>query len=183
MGRDEVALELEGRRSLLELVQQFPGLHLSEIARRLNWSPMLAEYHLRVLEKSNLISSIQDEHYHRYYAKVEREGMRIDALGAQEKRVLAALRHVVRLHIATFLAVKGEGRNKEIAQSLGLSRPATSYQLSRLSRAGVVSKDAQDVYRLIDSSTVTRLLLLYKPPADHVERFRDLWDTLSAQAA
>ncbi len=178
MRRDELNLDLERRRQAIELIQAFPGLHLSEIARRLGWSPMLAEYHLRVLERHDLISSIEEDHYRRYYAKVDREGLRVDALGAQDKRILALLRHPVRLHIVTYLANYGEGRNKEIAQSLNLSRPATSYQLGKLAKGGVAAKDEGDVYRLVDAAVVTKLLLAYKPPPDLVDNFRELWDRL-----
>lgn len=179
MRRDDLNLDLERRRAILELVRTYPGLHLSELARRLEWSPMLTEYHLRVLERHNLVSSIQEAHYRRYYAKTEREGLSIDTMGAHEKRVLALLRHPVRLHVVTYLAAEGHGRNKEIAKSLGLSRPATSYQLGKLHKAGIVLKNEQDVYRLADADTVTALLLAHKPPADLVEGFRDLWDRLS----
>lgn len=179
MRRDELDLDLERRRLILELVQVYPGLHLSEIARRLSWSPMLAEYHLHLLERHELLTSLEEGNYHRYYAKIEREGMKIDALGAQEKRVLALLRHPVRLHLAVFLATQPARRNKEIAKELALSRPAVSYQLAKLAKAGLVAKDAEDLYRLAEPALITRLLLIYRPPQDQVERFRDLWDRLS----
>lgn len=180
MRRDELNLDLERRRAILDLVQSFPGLHLSEIARRLDLSPMLAEYHLRVLEQHDFVSSIEEDHYRRYYAKVEHGGLRVDALGAQEKRLLALLRHPVRLHVLIYLAANERGRNKDIAKELGLSRPATSYQLARLLKAGVVVKDEEELYRLVDAATITRLLMTYKPPPDLVERFRGLWERLSA---
>lgn len=182
MGRGELDLDLERRRRILELIQAYPGLHLSEIARRLDWSPMLAEYHLRVLEKHDLVSSVEEAHYHRYYARIEKEGMRVDALGAAEKRLLGMLRHPVRLHIVALLANQPGTRNKDVATALGLSRPATSYQLGRLLAAGIAAKDADDRYSLVDASTVTRLLLAYRPPSDQVERFKDLWDALGSSA-
>jgi predicted transcriptional regulator len=176
--RDDLDMDLERRQAVLKLIQEYPGLHLSEIARRLQWSPMLTEYHLRMLEKHDLVSSMEEDHYRRYYAKVEQHGLRVDVLGTAEKRLLALLRHPVRLHIITFLAAHGEGRNRDMAESLGLSRPATSYQLARLLRAEVVTKDEGDRYRLVDKETILRLLRDYKPPADLVERFRTLWDRL-----
>lgn len=182
MQRDELNLELERRRNILQLVQEFPGLHLSEIARRLQWSPVLAEYHLRMLERHDLIGSVQEAHYHRYFPKIEREGMKIDTLGAQEKRVLSLMRHPVRLHILVYLAAGQEGRNKDIARSLGLSRPATTYQLARLLREGLVAKDDQEVYHLVDAALVTRLLMMYQPPKDVVDQFKELWDKLSTAA-
>lgn len=179
MAHGGLDMDLEKRQAILRLVQEFPGLHLSEIARRLDWSPMLTEYHLRVLEKHELVSSMEEDHYRRYYATTEREGLRVDVLGAHEKRILALLRHPVRLHIVVFLAAHGEGRNKDIAASTGLSRPATSYQLVKLARAGVVVKAEGESYRLADADGVGRLLAAYRPPADLVEGFRALWDRLA----
>lgn len=179
MAREDLNMDLERRQAVLRLIQEYPGLHLSEIARRLDWSPMLAEYHLHMLEKHELVSSMEEDHYRRYYAKVEQHGIRVDPMGASEKRLLALLRHPVRLHIVTFLAAHGEGRNRDMAEALGLSRPATSYQLAKLLRSQVVAKDDADVYHLVDPEEILRLLRLYKPPEDLVERFRSLWDRLS----
>lgn len=178
MGRDELDMDLDKRQAILRLIQEFPGLHLSEIARRLEWSTMLTEYHLRVLEKHDMVSSLEEDHYRRYYAKVEQGGIRVDVLGAQEKRLLALLRHPVRLHLVTYLASNAAARNKDMAVALGLSRPATTYQLAKLLRAGVVQKDASDLYGLVDREGVRKLLLAFRPPDDVVERFRSLWDRL-----
>jgi len=179
VARDELDMELDKRQALLGLIREYPGLHLSEIARRLEWSPMLTEYHLRMLEKHDLVSSLEEDHYRRYYAKVEHHGVRVDVIGAVDKKLLGLLRHPVRLHLITFLAAHGEGRNRDMAKSLGLSRPATSYQLAKLLKAGVVAKDEADRYRLVDAPTILRLLREHKPPEDLVESFRSLWDRLS----
>lgn len=178
MRRKELNLDLERRRAVLAVVEQYPGLHLSELARRLNWTPMLAEYHLHVLEKHQIVTSIEEDHYRRYYPRTEREGIRVDTMGAEDKRLLGLLRHPVRLHLATYLAVEGVGRNKEMAAQLGLSRPATTYQLSRLAKAGVVAKDEEDVYHLVEPDRVVRLLMAHQPPPDTVESFKALWDRL-----
>lgn len=180
MRRDELNLDLDRRRQILELIQAYPGLHLSDLARRLDWTPMLAEYHVRILEQHGLISSLQEAHYHRYYARVQREGFQVDALGAQDKRILGLLRHPVRLHIAAYLAANIAARNKELANAIGMSRPAVTYQLGKLVKAGIVLKDGSDLYRLVDPTTVTRLLISYRPPEDVLSSFKDLWDRLGS---
>jgi len=46
MGLEGEALELETRKKIYETVKRFPGLHLREIARQLDMSVPLVDYHL-----------------------------------------------------------------------------------------------------------------------------------------
>ena len=59
MTGDEV-LAVRARRALYEFVRASPGYHLREIARSTNLSITLADYHLRFLERHELVSSAMD---------------------------------------------------------------------------------------------------------------------------
>jgi predicted transcriptional regulator len=56
MTGDDV-LAVRARKALYEFVRASPGYHLREIARALGLSITLADYHLRFLEKHELVSS------------------------------------------------------------------------------------------------------------------------------
>ena len=71
-------LEIETRRNIYDLITKNPGLHLSKIAQLLSLRLSLVEYHLRYLEKNNIILGISEEGYKRYYI----ENVKI---GAEEK--------------------------------------------------------------------------------------------------
>ena len=55
------------RRRILLAVEEYPGLHLRAIQRRLSTSAMLAEYHLNVLEKLGLITSNLERGYRCFF--------------------------------------------------------------------------------------------------------------------
>ncbi|MHB1262644.1 MAG: helix-turn-helix domain-containing protein, partial [Thermoplasmatota archaeon] len=54
--RDDL-LALEARRRVYQNVEEFPGLHLSEVARQCGLETNHAKYHLDALEKHGLVSS------------------------------------------------------------------------------------------------------------------------------
>src|SRR3972149_6933387 len=72
MADDEI-LAVQARRRLCEFVRANPGFHLRELARATDLSITLADYHLRFLEKHELVSSAMDGEYKRFYPR--------DALG------------------------------------------------------------------------------------------------------
>ena len=56
-------LELETRRKIYDFIQKFPGLHVREISRRLEIPFSTLQYHLRFLEKRELVKAKDDGKY------------------------------------------------------------------------------------------------------------------------
>ena len=157
-----------------------PGLHLSEIARRLQWSTPLAEYHLRILERGGWVTATQVGQLRCYFPRA-RPGQPAAAAGvvaAGQRDRLALVRHPVRMHIVALLARSPGGRNRDIAKAVGLSRPAASHHLARLLRGGVVERGPDGRYQLARADELLPLLRSHPPPPDHVGRFQALWDDL-----
>src|SRR5438128_11674467 len=93
---DEEFLAVKTRRDLYEFVRRNPGFHLREISRELNLSITLVDYHLRFLEKHELLTSAMDGEYKRYYPRsVPGAGDARPALSDSEQQVLALLRQAV----------------------------------------------------------------------------------------
>jgi len=59
--------ELKIQKQIHSIIKKNPGLHLSKVAEMLQISIPLALYHLRYLEKNDLITSVKEEGYLRYY--------------------------------------------------------------------------------------------------------------------
>src|SRR3977135_4044154 len=66
---DDDILAVRTRKDLYEFVRRNPGFHLRELSRSLNLSITLADYHLRFLEKHDLITSSMDGEYKRFYPR------------------------------------------------------------------------------------------------------------------
>src|SRR5437870_745096 len=66
---DREILAVKTRKDLYDFVRKNPGFHLRELSRALNLSITLADYHLRFLEKHELITSAMDAEYKRFFPR------------------------------------------------------------------------------------------------------------------
>ena len=180
-------LELETRRAIYTLVMNQPGLHLREIQRQLGMHVNLVEYHLHHLIASELIVSVHQGGYNRFFpTQAAGSGSRVDRLTSQEKRVLGLMRQPMPLRIMVYLLAAGTALHKDICQHLGCAPSTLTYHMKKMVKADVVvQKTAGEGkgYQLKDRRTVARLLMLYKPaPYDQVEAFTELWLDISMEA-
>src|SRR5437667_12731968 len=66
---DREILAVKTRKDLYDFVRKNPGFHLREVSRALNLSITLADYHLRFLERHELVTSSMDGEYKRFYPR------------------------------------------------------------------------------------------------------------------
>jgi predicted transcriptional regulator len=180
-------LELETRRAIYSLVLSQPGLHLREIQRQLGMHVNLVEYHLHHLIASELVVSVQQGGYNRFFAsQAPGEGARVDRLTSQDKRVLGMMRQPLPLRIMVYLLAAGSAQHKDVCDHLGCAPSTLTYHMKKLVRARIViqrSAGEGKGYNLADRRGVARLLMLYRPaPFDQVEAFTELWLDLSMEA-
>ncbi len=83
-------LELEMKRKIYKLIAKTPGLHISKITELLNIKLSIVEHHLQQMEKDELISSITEKGYKRYYIIEIKHGIR-------DKRILETRRKIYNL--------------------------------------------------------------------------------------
>ena len=178
--RDRI-LQLGARRRLHEQVTTFPGLHLAELARGLDMDPNHAKYHLDRLERAGLVASRHERGFLLYFPKEETAlGLR-DAVAAQDKAVLAALRRPVPLHIALLLLERGRTTHAQLLEDVGVAHGTLHYHLKRMEDSGIlasVKEGRERWYSLTDRDTVERLLTKYRPPNALVAGFLDAWEGL-----
>ena len=166
-------LEQEIRQKIYNLILKNPGLHLSKIAQELNMRTSLAEYHLKYLEKNELIISIKNpgEYYRRYYSKDSPHGV-------DDKKILAVLREEMLLKIILLLLQKKKLRHKEILTHFEITAPTLSYYLDKLMTNGVIEVTRygeEKGYELIDRKRILRLLFRYEFHTV-AEDFKAVWD-------
>jgi len=168
-------LELETRRKIYDLVTKNPGLHLSKIAELLNMRISLVEYHLFYLGKNQIVVSVNESGYTRYYAKGE--------IGTEDKKALALLRQNVPLRIVILLLKCDSSQHKELLQNLDVAPSTLSYHLKKLVKCGVISVQTygeEKGYSIINKEMVTRLLIRYKP-YNLIDSFKDIWVDLTVK--
>lgn len=160
---DEDVLAVKTRRDLYQYVRQNPGFHLREIARALNLSITLADYHLRFLEKNELISWTMDGEYKRYYPRsLPGDAEARPALSEDQKRLLAFARQPVPFRILAFLMEREAATHKEILERVPVSPSTLSHHLKKMLHAGILSRaEERSGYRVADPRAVARLMATY----------------------
>ena len=65
---EDDALDFKRRIEIYNFILKYPGLHLSELSRKLNIPKSTMFYHLNMLKKHSFIVSKSNNRYTRYYA-------------------------------------------------------------------------------------------------------------------
>ncbi len=176
---DEDILAVKKRKDLYDFVHKNPGFHLREVARALNLSITLADYHLRFLEKHELVSSTMDGEYKRYYPRsLPGDADARPALSDRQKLVLAYLRQPIPLRILAFLMEREWGTHKEILEHMPVSPSTLSHHLKKMQASTVLERTEapERGYRVADPKGVARLMTTYElATADQIDTFIRVW--------
>jgi len=180
-------LELDTRRTIYNLVLSQPGLHLREIQRQLGMHVNLVEYHLHHLIGSELVVSVQQDGYNRFFAsQAAGGGSSVDRLTSQDKRILGMMRQPMPLRIMVYLLAAVNAQHKDVCDHLGCAPSTLTYHMKKMVKVRIViQKSAGEGkgYHLADRRGVAHLLMLYRPaPFDQVDAFSELWLDLSMEA-
>lgn len=174
---------LDARRRLLALLNQYPGLQASELARRVGIEENLARYHLHVLVRSGLATEIREEQEIRFYPLVPTIAGAQPSIGRVDRPALAALRRPKPLEAVLVLLEEPQHRCSmaDLSRRIGVSPSTGTYHVGRLRRAGLVDVEPQHRERWVllhQPERVLRLLRDFPPPQDLVQGFIELWDRL-----
>jgi DNA-binding transcriptional ArsR family regulator len=167
-------LDLETRRRIVATVREYPGLHLRELARQLDTSLALVEYHVAILTQNGLVRSERDERYVRLFAKGDAQEP-----SPREREALGALRAKIPLQVTLYLLdQEGPIQHKTMVDALGLGKSKLSFHLRKLEAAGLVRKTGDGRFEPVDRVRLQALLLEYQPTKDLRSEFADLWENL-----
>jgi len=176
---DKEILAVKTRKELYDFVRKNPGFHLRELSRALDLSITLADYHLRFLERHELITSAMDGEYKRFFPRSRpgQEEVRA-ALTDVEKRILAFLRQPVPLRVINFLMEREAATHKEILEQVPVSPSTLSHHLKKMEIAGLIDRaePRERGYRVRDPKAVARLMTTYElATPDQVDTFIRVW--------
>ncbi len=119
-------MDNESRGMIRGAIASDPGIHYSEILRRLNMSNGNAAHHLQALEREGIIWSQNDGRYKRFYPA----GMKLSEAPVSLNRLQTAIFETLR---------ERDGLSKsELSRALEASFPTIHRHVSRLAAMGVV---------------------------------------------
>jgi predicted transcriptional regulator len=161
------------RDRILEAIETYPGIHFRALVREVDTSTALAHYHLEDLVNDDEVRSVDVGGYTRYFPEGE-----LADLTEEERSMLNAMRQKRRLELVLALIEGGPAPHKGLHQIVGGSKGTLSYHLGRLEEAGIVTKDEDGHFQLVDRDQVRRLLVRYEPESDLLDDVHDLWEDL-----
>jgi len=175
MEDDPDGLTLDSRRRIRDLLKREPGLHLRAISRALDMPVGTLEYHLRNLEKREVIVSRKEGAYKVYYLR--------GVVGAKEKRVLPFLRQRIPRRIILHLLLTMVSAHRDIMTAVKVAASTLSFHLKKLVARDVISVEIEGRerrYSLLDHETVADAVLSYEPSFEDelADRFVSTWDGL-----
>jgi predicted transcriptional regulator len=150
--------ELETQRKIYVLITKQPGLHLSKIAEILDISIPLADYHLRSLEKNDLVISEKIEGYLRFFIKED--------IGIKDKKYFSLFRHEMLLKIVLFLLKHPYSRHKTILENIPMTRSLLTYYLNKLVKKEIIAIQEfknEKGYVVLNHKEIVRFLIKYEP--------------------
>lgn len=167
---DEI-LEVESRRRVYDFIRSNPGSHMREIRRRLDMTLGNLEYHLRYLERHDMIT-VREGGYNRYYVKHD--------VGVEDQKLLGLLRQTIPRRILIFLLLNPGSSHQDIHADFDVSASTLSYHIGKLIDAGVVEKERKgryNVYSVVEPDEVAQALVTYQDSFldEAVDGFVDAW--------
>jgi len=138
--RDRV-LEHKGRELVYDRIRQEPGISAHRLADTVDFGWSTLAYHLRVLEKTELVVSVRDGRYRRFF---DRESGRY-ANG--RKHLVAVLKNDQTLAIARAVMDAPGVTQKALAERFALSPSSVHWHVERLEAAGLLlrARDGHNV--------------------------------------
>jgi predicted transcriptional regulator len=164
------------RAQVLQLVTEYPGIHVREMERHLGLSSRLASYHLGALEEEGAVQRVQETGYARYFPALGKPKWTKRDVG-----FLCLMRRGAAFHITLLLLSAGPLGRWDLARRLGLAGASVSYHLDLLAATGVVASamvGRQRIYSLADEPYVRGMLANFTPLPEELEPFESIWHDL-----
>ena len=181
-------LKLDTRKEIYNLILRFPGIHLSEIYKKLGMQKNNVDYHLKILIKHELIEVSSNDRFTRYYpaklddskaekiarllsksSSYENENRALNIFkhyipGRKEKEILNLIRRPVVMSIIRFMFLDDFTSRAEISKYLKKHPTTITFHLNKLIKADVIERVIQgnDIrYKIKDKEDILKLAFLY----------------------
>ncbi|MEM0448775.1 MAG: helix-turn-helix domain-containing protein [Methanomassiliicoccales archaeon] len=175
---DEV-LNLENRRRIYQYIKSHPGTYLREMERELGMETGVLSYHLRYMEKRNVIRVEDDGYWKRYFPS--------DRFHIRDRRTISVLMQPTPRRIVMYLLIHGKSSYNQILQEIGCAKSTLSYHLKRMVNRGILSlekRDRESWYDIRDADATADLIIAMREglKCDVVDRFTQIWEELGRVA-
>lgn len=159
--------ESDARDAIAGYVAATPGAHFSKIRDDLQLGTGETQYHVKRLVDMNVVESRRDGDYRRFFPT--------DRFTPFEQTALGYLRRKTPRGMVLTLLRDPNATGRELAETLGVSRPTISNYAAELEEAGLLER--ANGYDLVNPETLLVLIIRY------ADSFDDATMTFAAEAA
>ncbi len=119
------------RQRLLDIIQESPGIHASELTREVDESWGTVQYHLGLLRKAELVATVEVGRERRFFPQ---------GVDPTKARLLSLVTHGRRGEIAAFIRDHPGARQVEICKALSVSRKTFRSSVTPLIEEGLLEE-------------------------------------------
>ena len=152
---DSDPLDHDARAGLYDVIGESPGTYIAQAAERADLSVSTARYHLRVLEAEDLIRTNKQRGKRRLYQAT-----------AGDDEVAAALNDEATTAVVKAVRTNEPASVTDLAAALDRAQSTVSYHVSRLTDAGVLTRERDGDAVRIELTPAARAVVSVPPPAD-----------------
>jgi DNA-binding transcriptional ArsR family regulator len=124
-------LHLKIRQDIYEAISKYPGIHLSELSRKLNIPKTTLKHHLKYLDKASLIDIKKQNSYMRFFIRYK--------AGKKEREILNLLRQETPRHIIFYMLNNSVSSQIELSKELDKNPAAIYFHLKKLKEIGLIN--------------------------------------------
>jgi len=150
--------EFETQKKIYGLITRQPGLNIATISDMLQIPSSLVIYHIRFLERHDLITIVKEPGFTRCFIKGQ--------LSEEEKRFFFILRQEIPFQIVVYLLKHPFSKHGEILRQFHFSKSTLSYYLKKMIQHHILDVqilENEQRYMILDEAAVIRFLMKHKP--------------------
>lgn len=171
----DTVLDLEARRRIATFVQDSPGLHMRELAARLDMPVSTLEYHCYQLVKHGQLITRESAGFKAFYPA--------QGIDRRDKDILYLVRHEAPRRVCSHLVLNPGATPKDLRDTLRMTGPTLTFHLNKLRKAEIVREEPDGRTKrlyVLDPERVANVLVTYRRSFldDAVDRFADAWLSL-----
>ena len=124
----------KNRLKIYNFIKENPGIYFRGVAAQLEINKCTAEYQLKILETTKVITNLQIKGYKRYF-------INNSTFSNLDKIVLSMQRHDTLRKILNILREKSGLSSREVACIIGISRPTIVWSMKALTKYGIIESE------------------------------------------
>jgi DNA-binding transcriptional ArsR family regulator len=143
------------RMEIYDCAKSNPGIHFRGICSALDLPIGVVQYHLNILTRAGLLQVYSDGQCRRYFET--------DAYAEADMQTISLLKHDTARKIIAALSQSSPMLHKNLAQAVGLSSQALSWQMNQLKQTGLIEAEQEGMsvnYSLNHANAASVKLLL-----------------------